>query len=975
MPVSQEVIDMIVTLACKRDLKTSLRCALVSRAFVPAARKETFYRLFIHDYTFGQPPSRSTWHTLLATLKFFRDNPHISSCPRVLCYRAHPHVSVARLKRLLSQLTSVHTLIIERSDTDVCTLPNLSPFLRNIYFRDCYISHGGMSRLLTSSQNVEKLCIVGNWVTSSTILNRAYRLPVPPVPLRWCTEYGFWHSICWIDHATSWTYYVPGWLPSQKLIVANSRSLLKLRVAVMKAQGWSAVIRPLRVYRSANPQPGRLRYPSRCSSSHTRDVDQKLCFIASVVDIGEDEATKKFDALDRVLHDIGSKADACTITIHLVFDSNLVWEQNWCKDGKEYTAWIYPIAPAIPTNLANKREARPLFSWWSSTETVLQGDFDDAYTCNYHWTTTSMYPDVEWPADPESYIGCHWASNSMPYGGFLPVRRADIFECELFQCLNHTSTSLPVHSSGRGLWSLGAKVVESWRNLEALLARLRQVLEVQAGHRNIDHLHFPFPWKYGYHHAKPSRKAMVYSAVRSRDAFILMAAEISYFLALVSDSFEGSLFQNWSAILTREVGGKWGKNLPADAVGIFIDPRECNFGYFLRAYTNFKVPFWIDWGLLDQPYKAESPEQMHDYYFRLPPSRTVTRTAASTASPSITRDLAKGEWRKRPPGWGMTIGWSHNDAANLPPKVSVQDDAKSPTESFIPQPAAERIQLEPRVADSRSNMATHQRLGETWQDFFRRREDKAAKIIQSESVRERQSRKARELDAMKQRCPARSANVFIWDVVEGKDYLVRQHVPHRDVPDIWDDYAPSQQAIFLDAVQSERELFYEDEDCDDQPSSFVGSAPVEPTIDLFTKRTAREWEVAHAKMYGTLVNDLKPKETLSWTLEAVLRYRYGVVIPPARTQPTPVSSLDKVKQEKCRKGLGSFNAPRDRDAAASDADLILLLSGLQWLVEQTHRENLVTPGIPEAWWDLTSKHASLLGKKHIVFGGPGRRIT
>ncbi len=327
---------------------------------------------------------------------------------------------------------------------------------------------------------------------------------------------------------------------------------------------------------------------------------------------------------------------------------------------------------------------------------------------------------------------------------------------------------------------------------------------------------------------------------------------------------------------------------------------------------------------------------MHDYYFRLPPSHTVTRTAASTASPSSTRDLAKGEWGKPPSGCEITPGWSHNDAANVPPKVSVQDDAQSPTDSFMPQPAAERIQLEPRVADSRSNMATHQRLGETWQDFFCRWEDEAAKITQSESVREWQSRKARELDAMKQHCPAHSVNVFVWDIVEGKDYLVWQHIPHRDVPDVWDDYAPSQRryssvwkewdlnyAFDLDAVQTERELFYEeDEDCDDQPSLFqpsafvgsavpvepaiedqlgssAGSAPAESTIDLFTKWTAREWEVTHAKMYDTLVNDLKLKETLSWTLEAVLRYCYGVVIPSVCTQSTSVSSLNKVKQEKC----------------------------------------------------------------------------
>ncbi len=90
------------------------------------------------------------------------------------------------------------------------------------------------------------------------------------------------------------------------------------------------------------------------------------------------------------------------------------------------------------------------------------------------------------------------------------------------------------------------------------------------------------------------------------------------------------------------------------------------------------------------------------------------------ASPLKYTGFGQGGVGQAPSGCEITPGWSHNDAANVPPKVSVQDDAQSPTDSFIPQPAAERIQLEPRVADSRSNMA-HQHLGETWQDFFRRR--------------------------------------------------------------------------------------------------------------------------------------------------------------------------------------------------------------------------------------------------------------
>ncbi len=137
----------------------------------------------------------------------------------------------------------------------------------------------------------------------------------------------------------------------------------------------------------------------------------------------------------------------------------------------------------------------------TATLATITDDHEHVYVCSNsdtippmpHLTTLFQDPNVKWPADPESYIGHHWASNSRPYQGFLPVQRADIFECDLFQCLNHTSTSLQVHSSGQGLWSLGAKVVDSWRNLEALLARLRQVLEVQAGHRNIGPFAFSFP--------------------------------------------------------------------------------------------------------------------------------------------------------------------------------------------------------------------------------------------------------------------------------------------------------------------------------------------------------------------------------------------------------------------------------------------------------------------------------------------------
>ncbi|KAK0469429.1 uncharacterized protein EV420DRAFT_1472664 [Desarmillaria tabescens] len=821
MPISQELIDIIIGLACKGNLATSLTCTLVCKAFVRTMQKEMFYKLFIHDYASGHPSSRQIWHSLSHALKFFHDSPHTSRFPRVLFYRANPNVSVTRLRRLLSNLTRVHTLIVDGSDTDIFALATLSPFLRNLYFRDSYIMHKGMSRLLTSSQNVKALSIIGDWVTSprrgSSIV---LKLPEEPVMVQGIRvlaldllnvpSYQLALLRAWVTPLVALERLILKVTAEddtigavQALILTNARSLLKLRVAVM--------IR------------------ADCVLLQRLWISVYIRRFACLVMV--EEVTETFHALDLVLHRIGSKVEACAIKIHLVFDTHFVWEGKWYKDEKQYGDWIG--FPGYTHKVSLMMFGCPII-------TTIQDNHGDLYACSNSDTIPPIpsstppfeEPALRWPADPEIYIARHWASNTMPYQGFLPV------------------CSFPVQPSGRGLWSLSAKVIESWRNLEALLERLRQILESDVGNRNLDYLQFPLPWKYGYHHAKSSQKAMVYSAIHSRDAFILMAAEISYLLALALENDGYRRFQNWSAVLTREVGGKWvdmirdswlvqydvgyqeGKESACRRVGIFIDPRNCNFGYFLRAYYAFKIPVWIHWGPWKDPYRAGQPEQLQDYYFHLPPSRTVDRITAPPALPATIFELDKGKWRQRLPGERFTLRWIQKDNAQLPKKISVQEDPQPNDDAAIPQSKAQNSQLEPRVADSRSNVATHQCLGETWQEFFRRRDEAVAQKKEHESVRERQSRKARELDAAKQHCPARSANIFVWDAVEGKDYLVRQHVPHRDVPDIWDDYAPSQRryssfwkewdlnyAFDPDAEQSAEQLFEEDEDWDDGPST------------------------------------------------------------------------------------------------------------------------------------------------------------
>ncbi|KAK0439635.1 hypothetical protein EV421DRAFT_1737796 [Armillaria borealis] len=251
-------------------------------------------------------------------------------------------------------------------------------------------------------------------------------------------------------------------------------------------------------------------------------------------------------------------------------------------------------------------------------------------------------PEAVWPADPEHFIDCHWASNAMPYQGFLPVNRESIYQCELFKPLNYTVQSIPVFSTSLGTWVVDNTVVEKWKDIEALFNCLRTVL-LDGGlvpYTNLDHISFPLPWKYSYHHTKSSRKAMTCAAMRSHDAFIIMAVEISYLLALALSSSDGNdRFHSWSTALTDEIGGNWvdlirsswlvqqdtgfwkGREHHAVRVGLFIDAHTCNFSHFLHAYHRWQVPLWIDWGPLQTPFRAVDARLMSQYYIRLPAHR------------------------------------------------------------------------------------------------------------------------------------------------------------------------------------------------------------------------------------------------------------------------------------------------------------------------------------------------------------------
>ncbi|KAK0217793.1 hypothetical protein IW262DRAFT_1247888, partial [Armillaria fumosa] len=101
-----------------------------------------------------------------------------------------------------------------------------------------------------------------------------------------------------------------------------------------------------------------------------------------------------------------------------------------------------------------------------------------------------------------------------------------------------------------------------------------------------------------------------------------------------------------------------------------------------------------------------------------------------------------------------------------------------------------------------------QRLHETWQDFFARREAKNAQTMEKESEESRQARLQREKHALKQTVPgSKGAPVFRWDLDEVKGYLLWKHVFRGHVEDAWMEFRDTQRRY--DGFRNEWDLNWE----------------------------------------------------------------------------------------------------------------------------------------------------------------------
>ena len=251
------------------------------------------------------------------------------------------------------------------------------------------------------------------------------------------------------------------------------------------------------------------------------------------------------------------------------------------------------------------------------------------------------------------------------------------------------------------LWRLSPETQNQWARLETGLRVVTYALMKEAKVLlPLDFRHFRLPSEYGWGCEVGEERYARKLAMRARDAFNPLMALCSYAISLLlhRDLDPSTDNPNWAQVLIEkaDVHPEWVKSLqespvadfsPGKRVGVIVHMGRCQFLDHIPAMIRANVPIWLYWGHLNSIF---SP--FHKVATMYRPSKDAVKATQ------------------------MNQGATEMSQADALPRIS------------YPEPEAH----------------SGQKRGETWQEFFVRREESNARRILQENEAETQKRQNRE---------------------------------------------------------------------------------------------------------------------------------------------------------------------------------------------------------------------------------------
>ncbi|PPQ82408.1 hypothetical protein CVT26_013233, partial [Gymnopilus dilepis] len=335
---------------------------------------------------------------------------------------------------------------------------------------------------------------------------------------------------------------------------------------------------------------------------------------------------------------------------------------------------------------------------------------------------------------------------------FFPVHLA--FKGYLFACLDYCARDFNnlIEHVGFGRFALKQSICNAWWGLESTLFHVTRILVKH--HKWVsslpDILPPSSPTEFGYSRTHKSRADALNAALKSQAAFLLLIGYTSFVLSLwlldaddmyldeamrTLSSYGNSIPHVWLDLFQKTIVCDFSPGL---RVGGILDGRGTGWARFFYAFHSAGVPMWLEWGDNWETYTIDNPLLLP--YF--PDPQSVDNARRMFAASMVTaNDFAAGDY-----------------------EVELEDDDEDylddPKGVYIPPELAKSAsQLEIRALIVHPNSA--QRPQETWEQFKARKESARQRSIEAESLPQKTSREALELNA-RLSGPNGKATFFIW---------------------------------------------------------------------------------------------------------------------------------------------------------------------------------------------------------------------
>ncbi|KAG1901221.1 uncharacterized protein F5891DRAFT_1187916 [Suillus fuscotomentosus] len=364
------------------------------------------------------------------------------------------------------------------------------------------------------------------------------------------------------------------------------------------------------------------------------------------------------------------------------------------------------------------------------------------------------------PDDSDTPLTTCWAYGARLWFPLIPLNPS--FDGPIFGCLNHSRFSLHTEVDNQGKHVLHRDIRGKWADLEQKLLwcqeRLGAGLLIPWGTK------LPrAPTTYGYQRSHADANLAKKVAIRSRNAFLLIATTCSWHI--MSHHHHGSN-RAWMAILTDDPHHP----IPAE----WVLELSRSFQAQLPMFEKFSIPIWV---CFPQNVSAAVNSSLCHY---IPSAAAITR---ATEQWDQKHDNAWGQlddstWgqpeeSQNAPKWDDALGWAQNSGAQ-----PVSNVPEPHTDSLFPTPQPH----------------SGQKRGEDWKAFFARRCEENKRKEETETPARQQSRQSRERVAMNHSIPGKSSTavVFEWQPNdEFGGFCQRVRLTKAEIPTTWMSYSTS----------------------------------------------------------------------------------------------------------------------------------------------------------------------------------------